>query len=75
MATAPIPLDEQLERMLKELASARGITVEEIIHEALEEKVAAVRRPRLRSIGIGASGHTDTARLSDEIRPEPQSWR
>jgi hypothetical protein len=75
MTTATISLDGRLERMLEDLAAAGGIAVEEIIREALEEKVASFRRPRPRSWGIGDSGCTDTAQLSGDIRPEPRSWR
>ncbi len=32
-------------------------------------------RPKPRSIGIGASDHTDTARMASEERPLPLSWR
>ena len=31
-------------------------------------------RPRPRSWGIGASGHTDTASKASDIQPEPRSW-
>lgn len=45
-----------------------------LIREALEDKVRA-HRPRPRSIGIGASGHADTAREMGSRRTPPRSWR
>lgn len=45
-----------------------------LVREAVEEKVDRYR-PRPRSLGIGASGHRDTARRSGDQRPEPRSWR
>jgi predicted transcriptional regulator len=70
-----ITVDEPLQRELDELAAARGMTVDEIVREALEEKLAHFRRRRLKSVGIGASGYTDTAKLSGDVRPEPRTWR
>ncbi len=32
-------------------------------------------RPKPKSIGIGYSGYTDTARRAGEERPKPRSWR
>ncbi len=45
-----------------------------IIREAIDEKVEGLA-PRPRSLGIGASGTTDTARQSGDKRPEPRAWR
>lgn len=46
----------------------------ELVREALEEKVRT-HRPRPRSIGIGASGHRDTARDVGTKRTPPRTWR
>jgi hypothetical protein len=45
-----------------------------IIREAIDEKVDRVA-PKPRSLGIGASGTSDTARRSGEERAEPRTWR
>lgn len=37
--------------------------------------MAARYRPRPRSLGIGASGHSGPARRTAEERPEPRAWR
>jgi len=69
-----ISLDEPTLRDLDRVATERGISIAAIVREAIEEKLAAFR-PRPRSLGSGASGHTDTARRSGDERPEPLSGR
>ena len=59
---------------LRIIAAERHTSMAEVIREALEEKAASYR-PLPRSLGMGASGHTDTARRTAEERPEPRSWR
>lgn len=71
--TTIVASDELLER-LRRAATERGIAMAELIREALEEKVKSYH-PLPRSLGIGASGHTDTARRAGEERPRPRSWR
>jgi hypothetical protein len=46
----------------------------DLIREALEAKVG-MDQPRPRSLGLGASGHTDTAQRAGSERPLPRSWR
>ena len=45
-----------------------------IIREAIDEKVERLG-PKPRSLGVGASGSSDTARRSADERPEPRDWR
>ena len=45
-----------------------------LIREAIDEVVER-HAPMPRSLGIGASGKRDTARIAGESRPEPRSWR
>ncbi len=59
---------------LRRQADDRGISLAAVIREAMEEKAAATP-PKPKSLGIGASGHTDTARRSGDKRPVPRSWR
>ncbi len=59
---------------LRSIAAERRMSMAELVREALEEKLAA-HRPAPRSLGIGASGHRDTARQSSDDRPEPRPWR
>jgi hypothetical protein len=65
--------DELLER-LRLIAAERRTSMATVIREALEEK-AQRYRPRPRSLGLGASGHSDTARRTAEERPVPRAWR
>jgi plasmid stability protein len=69
-----ISLPEHLLKRLRVMAAERGISMAALIREALGDK-SATYRPRPHSLGIGASGHRDTARRAGEERPEPQSWR
>ncbi|MBN9494160.1 ribbon-helix-helix protein, CopG family [bacterium] len=75
MPTTTLTLDDATQHRLEELASARGITPEEIIREALEEKLAPVRRRMPKSLGMGDSGRSDISeRMSTEM-PELPPWR
>ena len=67
-------LPDELRQRLRAVAAARGVSMATIVREAVEEKIEdPVRRPR--SIGIVASGHSDTARRSTTTRPTPREWR
>lgn len=70
--TISIP-DELLER-LRMMASENHTSMAALIREALEEK-AKTYHARPRSLGIGSSGHSDTARRTGDTRPEPRPWR
>lgn len=59
---------------LRLMAAERRTSMAALVREALEEKAKAYRPPP-RSLGLGASGHTDTARLTGDERPEPRRWR
>lgn len=70
-------LTDDTRRRLRSAAAERGVSMATIIREAIEEKVdrLTVLPPKPRSLGIGASGESDTARRSGNERPEPRSWR
>jgi len=74
MERTTISLPESLLKRLRILAAERGTSMAEVIREAIEETVGR-HRPRPGSLGIGASGQTDTARRTAEERPEPRPWR
>jgi hypothetical protein len=65
---------EHLMQRLRQMAAERGTSMAELIREALDEKVGS-HRPRPRSLGLGASGHADTAQRAGDERPQPRSWR
>jgi len=74
MRRTTIVTPEHLLKRLRQMAADRGTSMAELIREALEEKVRS-HRPPPRSLGLGASGHRDTARRAAEERPQPRSWR
>jgi plasmid stability protein len=59
---------------LRLMAAERGMSMADLIREALEDKIAG-ERPRPRSTGVGASGQTDTSERTGTERPAPRSWR
>ena len=65
---------EELLDQLRQVAAERGTSMAELIREALTEKVRT-QRPRPRSLGMFASGYTDTSVRAGEERPVPRSWR
>lgn len=74
MIRTTLSMPEELLDRLRLIAAEDGTSIAALARESLEETVAK-RRPRPKSLGIGASGHQDTARRTAEERPEPRSWR
>ena len=74
MKRTTFSIDAAMLEELHMLAAERGMSIATLIRDALEATLAT-RRVRPRSLGIGESGHTDTAELSGTVRPEPRSWR
>ena len=74
MERTTISIPGELLQRLRVMAAERRTSIAALVREALEEK-AMSNRPRPRSLGIGASGHTDTARRTAEERAEPRPWR
>ena len=67
-------IDDDVRRRLRRIAADRGVSMATIIREAIDEKVDRFA-PKPRSIGVGASGVSDTARRSAEEGVEPREWR
>lgn len=74
MNRTTLTLDDDVRRRLRRLAADRGVSMATLIREAIDEKVERLA-PKPRSLGIGASGKSDTARRSADERPEPRAWR
>ena len=74
MSRTTITIDDDIRKRLRRIAAERGVSMATIIREAIDEKVDRLA-PKPRSLGVGASGMTDTGRRSAEERPEPRSWR
>jgi hypothetical protein len=73
MRRTTIVTPEHLLERLRQMAAERGTSMAQLIREALEDKVDS-HRPRPRSLGLGASGHSDTAARAGDERPQPRSW-
>lgn len=69
-----ISLPEDLFRRLRSMATERGISVDALAREAVKAKVED-HRPSPRSLGIGASGKSNTARRSGDEQLEPRPGR
>src|SRR5438552_1509641 len=73
MNRTTISLPEPLHRRVRTLAAERGVSMAELIREAIEEKTTR-ERPRPKSIGIGASGRDDISRrIGEEGLPREET--
>ena len=74
MQRTTLSLPEELLERLRLMAAERHTSIAQVMREALEEKAKSFR-PKPKSIGIGDSGYTDTARLASEGPIPPRPWR
>ncbi len=74
MNRTTLTLDAETRRRLRRIAAERGVSMAALIRQAIDEAVER-HAPKPRSLGVGASGTGDTARLAGEVRPEPRAWR
>ena len=74
MTRTTISLPDELLDRLRRIAAERRTSMAALVREALEEAVGNYR-PVPRSLGIGESGCTDTARRTVDERAEPRTWR
>jgi len=65
MTKLTIEVDEDVAKRLADAAADRGVAPETVAAEAVTEKFPP--RPKLGFVGIGRSGHTDTARRHKEV--------
>ena len=72
MTRTTFTIDDDTRRRLRRASAERGVSMATIIREAIEEKVERLA-PKPRSLGIGASDTTDTARRTGNERPEPRA--
>lgn len=71
-ASQDIP--ENLLVRLRRMAEEENETTVSVIQKVMKEKMRDYH-PRPRSIGVAASGYSDTAQRTSEERPEPRAWR
>ena len=74
MDRTTISLDVETRTRLRRIAADRGVSMATLIREAIDASIEQ-HAPRPRSLGVGASGTADTARLAGDERPEPRPWR
>ena len=74
MRRTTLSLPDELQRQLRVIAMETGVSMAAVVRQALEEKARGYR-PRPRSLGVGASGRSDTARRTAEERMKPRAWR
>ncbi|MGH2746510.1 MAG: ribbon-helix-helix domain-containing protein [Actinomycetota bacterium] len=74
MKRTTIMVDEKLLERARAVARREGVPLAEVIRQGLELRVRH-KPKRLSLVGIGASGHRDTARRSGDMSFEPRSWR
>ena len=72
MSRTTITLDVGTRERLRRIAADRGVSMAALIREAIDATIA-LRAPRPRSLGMGASGTADTARRAGDERPEPHA--
>ena len=74
MERTTIMADEATMDRLRALARDRGVSLAQVVREALVEK-AAEHRPKPRSVGIASSGPGRTSEQAATRRTPPRSWR
>jgi metal-responsive CopG/Arc/MetJ family transcriptional regulator len=74
MERTTIVLPENLRKQARRAAAERGVSMSQLIREALEEKLRS-ERPKPKSIGIGYSPLSDISEKAGEIEYEPDPWR
>lgn len=69
MVRTTVKVNEELDARLRHEAERRGLTISDVVREALEAHLGGRRRV-LRAAGAGHSGYTDTARRIEELLAE-----
>jgi metal-responsive CopG/Arc/MetJ family transcriptional regulator len=72
MPRTTIVLPEDLRKRARRAAAERGVSMSEIIRQALEQSLNQ-KRPKPSTFGIIASGYTDTSTIAGDVRPKPRS--
>jgi Ribbon-helix-helix protein, copG family len=69
-------LDEELAARTRRRANERGVSVAQVIREALASELGGSdkRPPRPTVIGIGKSRRTDLSKLADAPAYKPEPW-
>ena len=73
MSRTTISIPDELLQQLRLMAAKRRISIAALVRNALEEKIKS-HHPLPRSLGIGSSSQSGTARRTAEERPEPRPY-
>lgn len=68
--------DEELLVRTKRHANERGVSVSQLVRDALERELGGSEQapPQLMIVGVGRSKRTDLSRLASEDIYEPEPW-
>ena len=73
-----IQADAELIEQAKRRASERGVSVAQVVREAMEHEFGPIEEeripPPLTCVGVGRSGRTDLSTLASEDVYEPEPW-
>ncbi|HEY7270049.1 MAG TPA: CopG family transcriptional regulator [Dehalococcoidia bacterium] len=78
MTRTTISLPEELLKKARREAAARDISMAELVRRSLESALEQAPEGfprRFKSVGMMASGFTDTAEKAGDMKFEPRSWR
>lgn len=67
MKRTTIKVPDDVDRMMREEAARRGLTVSEWVRERIESGLPQQRRRNLRFVGAGRSGRSDISERIEEI--------
>lgn len=70
-----IQADEELLERARHHAAERGVSVAQVVRDALERELGVAYQPEPLSLGRYRSGQGDLARRASEEEYEPPPWR
>lgn len=74
MIRTTILADDEVVERLRRLARERGVSLAQVVREALDEKAKSFA-PKPTSLGAGTSSAGSSARAESSTRQPPRSWR
>lgn len=70
-----IQADEELLRRARRVAARRGVSIAQLVREALEREIGKERQPAPLAVGIFRSRHGDLSERASRDEFEPDPWR
>jgi hypothetical protein len=71
-----IQADEELIERARGEAQRRGVSIAQVVRDALQRELGPAKRPRTKLIGaFRSAAPTDARELSEAGRVPPRSWR